>query len=37
MMRELDSVTVTKPCSYPEDDRFLIERDLRVRHYEVVA
>ena len=22
---------------YPEDDRFLIERDLRVRHYEVVA
>jgi heme-degrading monooxygenase HmoA len=22
---------------YPEDDRFLIERDLSVRHYEVVA
>ena len=22
---------------YPEDDRFLIERDLFVRHYEVVA
>lgn len=22
---------------YPEDDRFLIERDLRVRHYEVAA
>ncbi|MGH2812649.1 MAG: hypothetical protein ACRDI1_08065 [Actinomycetota bacterium] len=22
---------------YPEDDRFLIDRDLRVRHYEVVA
>ena len=22
---------------YPEDDRFLIERDLRVRHYDVVA
>ena len=22
---------------YPEDDRFLIERDLTVRHYEVVA
>jgi heme-degrading monooxygenase HmoA len=22
---------------YPEDDRFLIERDHRVRHYEVVA
>jgi heme-degrading monooxygenase HmoA len=22
---------------YPEDDRFLIERDRRVRHYEVVA
>ena len=21
---------------YPEDDRFLIERDLRVRHYDVV-
>jgi heme-degrading monooxygenase HmoA len=22
---------------YPDDDRFLIERDLKVRHYEVVA
>jgi heme-degrading monooxygenase HmoA len=22
---------------YPEDDRFLLERDLTVRHYEVVA
>ena len=22
---------------YPEDDRFLIERDLRVRHYEVAG
>ena len=22
---------------YPEDDRFLIERDLSVRHYDVVA
>lgn len=22
---------------YPEDDRFLLERDERVRHYEVVA
>lgn len=22
---------------YPEDDRFLIERDLRVRHYDVAA
>jgi heme-degrading monooxygenase HmoA len=22
---------------YPEDDRFLIERDLKVRHYRVVA
>ena len=22
---------------YPDDDRFLIERDLSVRHYEVVA
>jgi hypothetical protein len=22
---------------YPEDDRFLVERDLRVRHYEVVS
>ena len=22
---------------YPEDDRFLIERDLLVRHYEVVG
>ena len=22
---------------YPEDDRFLIERDLTVRHYEVVG
>jgi heme-degrading monooxygenase HmoA len=22
---------------YPEDDRFLVERDRRVRHYEVVA
>jgi hypothetical protein len=22
---------------YPEDDRFLLERDLSVRHYEVVA
>jgi heme-degrading monooxygenase HmoA len=22
---------------YPEDDRYLIERDLTVRHYEVVA
>lgn len=22
---------------YPEDDRFLIERDLSVRHYEIVA
>lgn len=22
---------------YPDDDRFLIDRDLRVRHYEVVA
>ena len=22
---------------YPEDDRFLIERDLKVRHYDVVS
>jgi hypothetical protein len=22
---------------YPEDDRYLIERDLRVKHYQVVA
>lgn len=22
---------------YPEDDRFLVERDLTVRHYDVVA
>lgn len=22
---------------YPEDDRFLVERDLRVRHYEAAA
>jgi heme-degrading monooxygenase HmoA len=22
---------------YPEDDRFLVERDLRVRHYEVAG
>ena len=22
---------------YPEDERFLVERDVRVRHYEIVA
>lgn len=26
-----------KAVFYPEDDRFLIERDLTVRHYEVVG
>lgn len=26
---------VDKAVFYPEDDRFLIERDLHVRHYEV--
>lgn len=27
---------VERAVFYPEDDRFLVERDLRVRHYEVV-
>jgi heme-degrading monooxygenase HmoA len=28
---------IDRAVFYPEDDRFLIERDLLVRHYEVVA
>ena len=28
---------IDRAVFYPEDDRFLIERDLMVRHYEVVA
>jgi len=28
---------IEKAVFYPEDDRFLIERDLTVSHYEVVA
>ncbi len=27
---------VERAVFYPEDDRFLVERDLQVRHYEVV-
>ena len=27
---------VEQAVFYPEDDKFLVERDLRVRHYEVV-
>jgi heme-degrading monooxygenase HmoA len=27
---------VEQAVFYPEDDRFLVDRDLRVRHYEVV-
>ena len=27
---------VERAIFYPEDDRFLVDRDLRVRHYEVV-
>jgi heme-degrading monooxygenase HmoA len=28
---------VEQAVFYPEDDRFLVDRDLRVRHYEVVG
>lgn len=28
---------IEKAVFYPEDDRFLIERDLAVRHYEVAG
>jgi heme-degrading monooxygenase HmoA len=27
---------IEKAVFYPEDDRFLVERDLTVRHYEVI-
>jgi heme-degrading monooxygenase HmoA len=28
---------IERAVFYPEDDRFLVERDLTVRHYDVVA
>ena len=28
---------IAKAVFYPEDDRFLVERDLAVRHYEVAG
>ena len=28
---------IEKAVFFPEDDRFLLERDLRVRHYEVAG
>jgi hypothetical protein len=28
---------IEKAVFYPEDDRFLVERDLSVRHYEVAG
>jgi len=28
---------IEKAVFYPEDDRFLVERDLTVRHYEVTG
>jgi heme-degrading monooxygenase HmoA len=36
-IREFAGDDIEKAVFYPEDDRFLIERDLTVSHYEVVG
>ena len=36
-IRAFAGADIDQAVFYPEDDRFLIERDQTVRHYEVVA
>lgn len=35
-IRAFAGADIERAVFYPEDDRFLVERDLRVRHYDVV-
>lgn len=36
-VRAFAGENIDQAVFYPEDDRFLIERDLTVRHYEIVG